>query len=400
MKKLSVSNLNKILPALKWKGFLNLIAIMLFCNLAAEANVPDLMRVKLVKDANNSDEIVIYFASGGRKNYFNQEVALKFFGSNVSISSRSKDNLYLAINKYPALLKRDTIKLSIGANSLGALSMIFNDLANFNVTTNIILIDNFTQTSTDIRANNIYNFTTTSDPNSSGDGRFELRFSVPQPLPTATVMGLFTGQAQGGTIKVNWTTLVEFQVANFILQDSTRHVGYEDLGTVAGSGTTADGNVYLFLDNKLKAGAKRYRLKIVDINGNFTYSNVLKVKNSNGAGFDVNNPIVITGPTKPPIGGGSKSSSILDLEDIEILSSIYPNPASDELSIAVQSSETLNATIQIVNILGERVLNKELQIGLEKVIISEDISNLSSGVYIVSIKSGNNELARTKLIKR
>ncbi len=405
MKKIYMNSLEKLNQAkvetpLTWLGLVILLVIVLFGNLAAEANVPDLLRIKLLKDVNNSDEIVVYFGNGGRKNYYNQEDALKFFGSTVSISSRSKDNLFLAINKYPALVKKDTIRLSLGTTPIGAYSLIFNDLANFVSTTNIILFDKFTQTPIDVRLNNTFAFNITSDPNSGGDNRFEMRFAVLQPAPTATIMRSFTGISFAGTIKVNWVTDVEFQVAQFILQDSSRYVGYENLGSVAGSGTTPDGNTYLFLDNKRKAGAKRYRLKIVDINGNFTYSNVIVIKNSNGTGFDVTNPIIVSGPGKTPDSTGNRTSGIRPSEDFEMRLSVYPNPMADQFNIDLQSNESLPISIEVFNTLGDKVLVKSSEITFERSTHSEDISQLPAGMYFVSIRNAGEELSRTKFIKR
>ena len=51
----------------------------------------------------------------------------------------------------------------------------------------------------------------------------------------------------------------------------------DKIGFVAGSGTTTESRSYSFVDNSLPVGSYSYRLKQIDYDGTFEYSNKLKL---------------------------------------------------------------------------------------------------------------------------
>lgn len=74
---------------------------------------------------------------------------------------------------------------------------------------------------------------------------------------------------------------------------------------------------------------------------------------------------------------------------------MYPNPASESLTINTPFIPELKQTsVQIVNLLGEVVLNEELS--NQRSIIS--ISHLKNGVYFVQIKGSSINVSSQKLI--
>jgi serine protease AprX len=84
--------------------------------------------------------------------------------------------------------------------------------------------------------------------------------------------------------------------------------------------------------------------------------------------------------------------SINDFSNSQI--NIYPNPIKDSFSIAVDDASLHNLSIQIFNILGEKVLENSR-------IISNtvNISNLETGFYVLKIQQGNQQKT-VKLIKQ
>ncbi len=71
--------------------------------------------------------------------------------------------------------------------------------------------------------------------------------------------------------------------------------------------------------------------------------------------------------------------------------SVYPNPTSGLLNITTTAS---NGTVEVMNLMGQVVLSKQLNNGNNSI----DISNLSNGVYSVQIMQ-NNTLTVSKVIK-
>tara|TARA_B100000809_G_scaffold34084_1_gene29910 strand:- start:20125 stop:21294 length:1170 start_codon:yes stop_codon:yes gene_type:complete len=76
---------------------------------------------------------------------------------------------------------------------------------------------------------------------------------------------------------------------------------------------------------------------------------------------------------------------ISDLDPNNQTIKIYPNPTQKELTIHLNKLETQNSTILITNILGETVLQKEVENKLERL----NLGFLASGIYSVTIHSPN-----------
>lgn len=90
-----------------------------------------------------------------------------------------------------------------------------------------------------------------------------------------------------------------------------------------------------------------------------------------------------------PSGGGTSGMNEFDFESI----SIYPNPASTEITISSQFKT--NSEVLIFNGTGETVLTSPLTIGNQTI----DISTLQNGVYHVQITGTSGEVHRVKLVK-
>jgi hypothetical protein len=99
--------------------------------------------------------------------------------------------------------------------------------------------------------------------------------SVATPLPVALTQ--FTAMAQGSTtVRLAWATASEKNSLAFEVERSTDGAAFAKIGTVAAAGTTAAAHSYGLLDAALPAGARvlYYRLKLVDLDGTFSYSPV------------------------------------------------------------------------------------------------------------------------------
>lgn len=109
----------------------------------------------------------------------------------------------------------------------------------------------------------------------------------------------FTAVKQGNAALLNWTTASEQNTKDFIIERSTNGNDYTQIGMVAASTNSSVGYNYNFTDNNLASvQTNYYRLKMEDINGDFTYS-----------------PIQIV--------NFNESDAIL----------VYPNPATDNITI-------------------------------------------------------------------
>lgn len=83
--------------------------------------------------------------------------------------------------------------------------------------------------------------------------------------------------------------------------------------------------------------------------------------------------------------------------------SLYPNPTSDYLNILVdsQNDDDVGAVIEIeiYNLLGELILREKKEI-IYGVVITKDVSSLSSGLYLVKVHDGMEQITERVLIQK
>jgi len=165
----------------------------------------------------------------------------------------------------------------------------------------------------------------------------------------------FTGTYKAGATDLAWSTANETNSAHYVIERSTNGVDFIDIKEVA-SLNKASGSTYTYSDVINTDGKLYYRLKMVDKDGSFTYSNIVSVSISNGFTF-----------------------------------SLYPNPVKNNLTLHVENSKTEDVTLQVINILGRVVYQQQshLNIGINNV--SLNVSNLAQGSYLLVVKGDNTQ---------
>jgi hypothetical protein len=170
-------------------------------------------------------------------------------------------------------------------------------------------------------------------------------------------------------IQLNWTTATEINNQGFEIQRRTGNGEFEKVGYVPGHGTTTDIQIYSYVESKVASGSYTYRLKQIDFNGTFEYSDAVEV--------------VVTVPLE------------------FALEQNYPNPFNPSTIIKYSIPENGYVTLDVYNLLGEKVaslVNGVQEAGRYE--INFDASNLASGIYIYNLKSGSfNSVKKMLLMK-
>jgi len=191
--------------------------------------------------------------------------------------------------------------------------------------------------------------------------------SAPVPVELAS----FTAETNDGAIRLNWTTATEMNNYGFEVerQKAKGKSGWAKIGFVEGHGNSNSPKEYSFTDENPPSGNIQYRLKQIDIDGDFKYSEIVEVE--------------VGAPLK-----------------FELFQN-YPNPfnptttityviaRSPEISGTRQSPE-LSVQLIVYDALGREVatlVNKKQAPG--KYSVQFDASRLNSGVYFYRISSGN-----------
>ena len=153
---------------------------------------------------------------------------------------------------------------------------------------------------------------------------------------------------------------------------------------------------------QLDVGITRLDLNNIDGNGPIGYISFKAENNTNQTqaltfSFDsvslVNNQGAQIGVNKgiDSIIINSTSVSINDIEPLNNIN-IYPNPATN--FITIEGLEE-NASLEIYDLRGQLVINKEINNSLERL----NIQNLSKGIYTLSLKTLSNKVKYFKLMK-
>ena len=80
--------------------------------------------------------------------------------------------------------------------------------------------------------------------------------------------------------------------------------------------------------------------------------------------------------------------------------SIYPNPAKDNFTLELTSSQAGEMSMTIYNLNGSLIRTKNIKLTQGNNSINEDVSSLASGIYFVQVySSSNGETIVKKLVK-
>ena len=191
--------------------------------------------------------------------------------------------------------------------------------------------------------------------NSGPNGSFSIvRITADDPIPVEFVS--FSASVAGNNVILEWATATELNNLGFDVERRTHDSVFEVVGFVGGSGSTTEPRNYSFTDSKISSGSYTYRLKQIDYDGSFEYSDEVKV--------DVTTPSVYA------------------------LEQNYPNPFNPSTSINFSMGEPGIVKLSLYNLLGQEVkllVNEFKEAGPHT--ITFDASSLTSGAYFYTLET-------------
>jgi hypothetical protein len=245
---------------------------------AASTTTPhSLLRLRMVLDSINSDEVLISFKSGTSSKYVVGEDAIDLGGNGApeGLSVLSSDSVKLAISQVPfPTAKRQIIPLSVNAIASYSFQLTVPELQNIPETYQIWLKDNFTGDSVKLKQNSSYSFSIDkSNPATFGSKRLSIIISQDTAY-TYRLLG-FTAARIGNSsnVQTHWTTANEDNQTNFTVERSTDGSTF----TVVGGLWATGAGDYGLMDKNVPVGTNLYRLRSQDISNTITYSNTALV---------------------------------------------------------------------------------------------------------------------------
>lgn len=92
------------------------------------------------------------------------------------------------------------------------------------------------------------------------------------PLPVELIYFATSPHEEGALL--TWTTASEINNSHFEIEVSYDGTHWNTIGLVQGAGNTSRKINYSFIDNNVEKGVQYYRLKQIDYNGDYAYSNI------------------------------------------------------------------------------------------------------------------------------
>jgi len=176
----------------------------------------------------------------------------------------------------------------------------------------------------------------------------------------------FEGRYNLNKINLYWSTASETNNYGFEIWRSLNSTDWEKIGFVEGSGTTTERNYYAFNDQNLNGKNFYYRLKQLDFDGSYSFSEIIIIS--------------------------------LEVDDFNLMQN-YPNPANPTTKITFSIPQKTNVKLKLFSVTGEivrEILNEEKDKGIYT--IELNLNGLSSGIYFYKMTTESGYSAVNKLI--
>lgn len=97
----------------------------------------------------------------------------------------------------------------------------------------------------------------------------------------------FLAENSNNSVSLNWSTASELNNKCFVIESSRNAYDFKEIGKVYGQGNSNTVVKYSFIDYNPENDITYYRLKQIDFNGTFEYSNVISIKTNNEINYKV-----------------------------------------------------------------------------------------------------------------
>lgn len=165
----------------------------------------------------------------------------------------------------------------------------------------------------------------------------------------------FTARLTADATQLNWITASELNNSHFDIQHSTDARTWATLAKVDGHGTTNEMQYYSYTDKNVARGTNYYRLKQVDFDGAFEYSDIVTIENDQAKTIRV-----------------------------------FPTVVTSEITVkdATGAAHLFNATGQLIRSFNLNAATEVL-----------DVSTIQNGWYFLQLSDGNGNVETKRLVK-
>ena len=194
-----------------------------------------------------------------------------------------------------------------------------------------------------------------------GDGWYDGTTStwVNDPLPLRLIS--FSGSEKNGEVVLSWLTTNEVTEKGYVIERS-ENGSFTDIGFVTAKNSI--GNIAYSYSDKLMtySGKLQYRLKMISVDGSYSYSNIIELNTS------TNNTVFV-----------------------------YPNPAKGKFYLSFGKDIYSTYTLTLMDITGKLITSKQIEVAKGGSNIISIPENVRGGTYL--LKLFNNKTKATTIKK-
>lgn len=171
-----------------------------------------------------------------------------------------------------------------------------------------------------------------------------------------------------GQTELYWVTATETDNDHFTIERTRDGVNYEVVSVIAGAGTSTTVREYFVIDPAPYEGLSYYRLKQTDYNGNYTYSDLVALDNS-------------------------------DNEVVAVV--VYPNPASSEqMTVYISGAGDEKVAVTVKDMMGrEFYSNIVVTDGGKYKLVVDPSETLKPGIYMITASSNSSLVSQRVIVK-
>ncbi len=186
-----------------------------------------------------------------------------------------------------------------------------------------------------------------------------------QLIPLGATGVQLTAALNNNDVQLKWKTETESNTSHFEIERSIDGRNFTSIANKNAAGTSTTTVNYDLVDPNMNAAAYYYRLKLVDIDGRYIYSNIATVRK---------------------FSGGVKAVRM------------FPNPAVSQVNLEFSNAKG-NYVVSLYNQAGQEVSSQRTTINSTTQYITINRNSLAAGSYLVKVKnSDNNEVLFTEKV--
>lgn len=167
----------------------------------------------------------------------------------------------------------------------------------------------------------------------------------------------FDGYNKNGVNHLVWETASEINNAGFDIERMNANGEFQKIGYTEGHGNTNTLSDYALDDDKPLVGDNYYRLKQIDMDGHYTYSDVISLYNG---------------------------------EAITTTVSVYPVPVTDAVNVLIRNVQNTSGALTITSVVGSVMYHSDIDVYDGTTVQKVDMNTFAAGQYFLKVTTGSN----------